>query len=135
MPGTAGRPIAIMTSIPQDTAPDGGEYDPVYLNARREAVVIFGVWVVCLLWSVPYCYIAGFPKEGQEFLPETLSTVGGIPSWVFWGILFPWVLATLFTTWFCFFYMVDDDLGEANEGADIQEEIEELHAAEQEGGQ
>ena len=34
-----------------------------------------------------------------------------MPDWVFWGIAVPWLVCVLFTTWFCFFYMADDDLG------------------------
>jgi len=34
-----------------------------------------------------------------------------MPSWVVWGIAVPWIVADIFTVWFCFFYMKDDDLG------------------------
>ena len=116
-------------------APTGDEqqFDTVYLNSRREAVIIFGVWVVCLLWSVPYCYIFCYPPGDAEFNPDTFSMIWGVPSWVCWGILFPWGASNLFTIWFCFFYMQDDDLGEAREGVDLAEEIAERHAAEDGG--
>ena len=79
----------------------------VFLNSRREAIVIFGSWFVALCWSVPYCYINGY---GHQVDPETFSTTMGIPSWLFGGILLPWIIADLFTTWVCFFYMKDDQL-------------------------
>ncbi len=122
-----------MSSASNAPATDDSQFDPVFLNARREAIVIFCVWIVCLLWAVPYCYINGYPAAGEEFNPDALKTVWGIPSWVFWGILFPWILANVFTTGFCFFYMVDDDLGEAHEDADLREEIAERHAVEEAG--
>jgi len=100
------------------------EYDPVFLHARREAWIIFGVWVVAFLWAVPFCYLNGY---GKTIDPQNFSTVWGIPTWLFWGIAFPWLVADLFTTWFCFFYMENDDLGEAHEGADVEEEIAERH--------
>jgi hypothetical protein len=61
----------------------------------------------------------------------------GIPTWLFWGIFMPWLAADAFTIWFCFFYMKDDELGEAHEGSDIEEELAELQApkqSSQEGG-
>lgn len=102
------------------------QLDPVFLNSKREAWIILGLWVVALLWSVPYCYFNGF-QTGLD--PETVETTMGIPSWVFWGIAFPWVVADLFTIWFCLFYMKEDDLGVAHEGEDLAEEIAEMHAA------
>lgn len=97
--------------FPSDQA-EPVEYDPVFLHARREAILIFVVWVVTLFWVVPFCYVHGYAKEVD---PETLRTIWGIPRWVFWGVAVPWVAADIFTVWLCFFYMTDADLGE--EGA------------------
>ena len=91
--------------------PDG-QWDPVFLHGRREAAVIFVVWIVLLLWTVPYCYLFGY---GDAIDPAALDTVLGVPSWIFWGVAAPWIVANLFTFWFCTRYMVDNDLGE--EGA------------------
>lgn len=102
------------------------EFDPVFLNARREAVIIFSVWVLALVWAVPFCYLNGYI---DDFDPDNFSTIWGVPTWLFWGIAVPWLAADLFTAWFCFCYMSDDDLGEAHEGADVEEEIAEMHAA------
>ena len=94
------------------------DYHPTFLNTRREAIVIFACWVVALLWAVPTCYFLGYNKS-----PEELATVLGIPSWVFWGVGVPWLVADVFTIWFCTFRMTDDDLGEndpqtgSNDGA------------------
>ena len=102
------------------------EYDPVFLHSRREAVVIFSIWVTAIVWVVPYCYFNGY---GGNVDPASISMIIGIPAWLFWGIFVPWLAADVFTIWFCFFYMQDDDLGEAHEGSDIEEEIAELQAA------
>ena len=95
-------------------APDreGYELDPVFLNSRREAIAIFLVWFVCLLWAVPVSYMLGY---GRDVTPENVSTVMGIPTWTFWGILVPWLAADVATTWLCFVFIKDDDLGQAED--------------------
>jgi hypothetical protein len=34
-----------------------------------------------------------------------------MPAWVFWGVVLPWGVCLLFSVWFCFGYIADDDLG------------------------
>ncbi len=114
----------------ESTEVDDAVYDPIFLNSRREALVIFSVWAVALVWAVPYCYFNGYSALSDS---SSVETVWGIPSWVFWGIFAPWLIADIFTTWFCFCYMADDELGEAHEGADIAEDIAASTAAEAEG--
>ena len=87
---------------------EGLVWDPTFLSARREAIIIFLVWVVCFLWSVPYCYLAGY---GAPAAPPHM--LWGIPSWVVWGIAVPWLVADVFTVWMCVAYMSDDDPLEA----------------------
>jgi hypothetical protein len=118
-----------MSSLPPPSKQDQVEYDPVFLHSRREAVVIFFVWLVTMLWAVPFCYINGYVTN---FDPQQFSTIWGIPMWLFFGIFVPWIVADVATTWFCFGYMVDDDLGQTHEGADIEEEIAEMHSADKE---
>jgi hypothetical protein len=103
-----------MNSASPPNEPGPVEYDPVFLHARKEAVIIFLVWLATLLWAVPYCYLNGYMHNVEI---DELATVWGMPSWIFWGILVPWLVADVFTTWFCFWYMADDDLGEAPERA------------------
>ena len=93
------------TPVPDDRP----EYDTVFLNSRREAVVIFSIWLAGLLWAVPFCYLTGYINN---YDPQTFTTTLGIPTWLFWGIAVPWLVADIITTWFCFWYLKDDDLGE-----------------------
>ncbi len=86
------------------------EYDPTFLNARREAIVIFLAWAAGLVWCVPYCYFNGYGLDH-----DNISTIWGIPTWLFWGIAFPWCLANVFTIWFCACYMKIDNLSLADE--------------------
>jgi len=87
------------------------EYDSFFLHARREAIIIFLSWVVAFLWAVPYCYNYGYSIENPAEIPTTF----GIPSWLLWGIAMPWLVADIFTTWFCFRYMKDGELGKASD--------------------
>ena len=89
----------------QHTLEEG--WDPVFLSARREALIIFAIWIVALLWAVPYCYFAGYGISSGD----QLETVLGVPSWAFWGIAAPWIVANAFTVWFCLRFMRDDPLG------------------------
>lgn len=93
--------------MPINTSDARSNQDPVFLHARREAIIIFLVWVVALLWAVPYCYATGYNIDANQ-----LQLIYGIPGWVFGGIVTPWLLANIFTIVFCLRYITDDDLGE-----------------------
>ena len=81
--------------------------DPVFVNSRREALIILILYAAALVYTVTYCYLFGYNRP-----VESIVTYWGIPDWVLWGILAPWTVCTIFTTWFVFAYMVDDDLGQ-----------------------
>ena len=78
-----------------------------FLNARREAWIILVSWAICLAWTVGYCSVYAY-----DVAVEDLSEVLGMPGWVVWGVLVPWLSATAFSTWFGLVYMTDDDLGQ-----------------------
>ena len=96
------------------------EPDPTFVNSRREAIVIFCTWFVALIWAVTYCKINGYDIEDPANIPTTL----GMPSWVVWGIAAPWLAADLFTTWFCFCFMKDDELGIAGDEEHLEHVVE-----------
>ncbi|MDA1014831.1 MAG: DUF997 domain-containing protein [Planctomycetota bacterium] len=96
---------------------DQYELDPVFLNSRKEALAVFLTWVVALLWAVPVCYFMGF-RTGID--STNVSMVMGIPTWVFWGIAFPWLVADVVTTWMCFKVIKNDDLGIAADELDAE---------------
>jgi hypothetical protein len=85
-------------------------------NARRESLLIMTVWLAALVWSVSVGYFAGSPRDGSE-----LSLVLGMPAWVFWGVVLPWAICLLFSVWFCFGFIADDDLGRDPEPGDGHE--------------
>jgi hypothetical protein len=88
----------------------------VYVHGRREAFVILGVWATCLVWTVGTSYALGFGAPSSA-----VKTVWGIPHWVFWGVLMPWIAATVFSVVFSFAVMADDDLGEDLPDTDADE--------------
>lgn len=110
-----------MSAVPPSSVEsDAFEPDPVYLNSRREGLVILCIWFAALMWAVPCCYLTGF---GEGIYADGVKTIWGMPHWVFLGIFLPWLVADVATTIFCFWFMQDDDLGEAHEGADLEEEV------------
>ena len=95
-----------------NSSSDEFELDPVFLNSRREACAIFGLWFLCFIWAVPVAYMLGY---GQDITPGSVPTVFGVPRWIFWGIVCPWLVADVITTWLCFRFIRNDDLGVAPE--------------------
>ena len=103
----------------QDTDRDAAA--TLYRHARREARVVAIVWGLALLWTVGYCYTRGYEHSPTCILVkigvavprsgEAIQTYFGIPDWVMFGIVAPWVACTLFALVFSLFWMKDDDLG------------------------
>jgi hypothetical protein len=116
-----------MNASPSPSKP----WDPVFLHARREALLILAIWGAALLWCIISSTSAGYAEVISTDAEGSISieTIWGIPRWVFFGIALPWLAADLFAIWFCFFCMVDDDLGEAQEGLDLEEELAEIEGA------
>jgi hypothetical protein len=84
--------------------------DPVLVSARREALVVFVIWVAAMSYTVTYCYQHGYHRS-----LESLTFVMGIPDWIFWGIVTPWSICVLASWAFSYLLMTDADLGEENE--------------------
>jgi hypothetical protein len=76
-------------------------------HARREGLVIMVVWGACLIWSMAVGYFLGYRREAAD-----MSLILGMPDWVFWSVVLPWGLCLAFSIWFCFAFMLDDDLGQ-----------------------
>jgi hypothetical protein len=82
-------------------------------NARREGLLIMAVWAAALIWSVVSGYHLGYDRSAAD-----IRLVLGMPAWVFWSVVLPWGLCLVFSVWFCFAYMADDDLGQDPEQGD-----------------
>lgn len=83
--------------------------DPVYLNARRETLVIVATCLVMAAVSLAVCFRMGMGAVSEEEVLE--QAIWGVPSWVFWGLFVPWIAGTAFTAWFAFTVLRDDPLG------------------------
>jgi Protein of unknown function (DUF997) len=81
--------------------------DPVYKRCRREALVALALWIAAGFYSVTTCYLLGYPKKAED-----LKLVWGMPNWVVWGILVPWVAFIFITAWYSLVFIRNDDLGE-----------------------
>ena len=91
------------------------QYDPVFLNARREALFILVLFAGCFVWALGVYFADGYYPDGN--IPQQVPKVLGMPRWVFWGIFMPWLFVDAVTVWFVFFFMKDDDLGESRDKA------------------
>ena len=80
--------------------------DPVLSSARKEAVAAVLLFSGALLYTVVYCAWKGYHRE-----PGTLTFVLGIPDWVFWGVLVPWLACSAIAFPFALWFMKDADLG------------------------
>ena len=86
--------------------PPPGREQRLLRNARREGLIILIVWAIALAWSVGGGYVLGYRRD-----PAAITTILGVPDWIFWCVVVPWGVCGLFVTWFCFGFMADDDLG------------------------
>jgi hypothetical protein len=84
-------------------------------HARREGLLIMAVWALVLTWSVGSGWLLGYDSAASARAALGLdgehAPIFGIPAWVFVSVFVPWGLCLLFSIWFCFFHMADDDLG------------------------
>ena len=77
--------------------------DPVLESSRREALFTVGVWISACVYTVGYAWAFAYrPEQGGPVL--------GMPGWVFWGIVTPWLVCTLVTCWFALRGMRDEEL-------------------------
>ena len=64
-------------------------------------------WAAALVWTVGVGYLLGYRRSSAE-----MALILGMPDWIVWSVVLPWVICLLFSVWFCFWYMADDDLGQ-----------------------
>jgi fatty acid desaturase len=83
------------------------EPDPLYINSRREALVLLAIFAAASIYTIVVCWIFGYGRD-----PSEVATYLGIPDWVMWGVFLPWTVCALVTVWFCFYFMADDPLEE-----------------------
>jgi fatty acid desaturase len=81
--------------------------DPVLVSARREALIVFCIWLAAMTYTVTACWAWGYGRD-----PATIRFVLGFPDWVFWGIICPWLVCFGISYLFSHVIMRDEALGE-----------------------
>lgn len=84
----------------------------VLRSARREALFVVVVWVGACAYTVGYAALFAY-RTG-----EPLQLLFGIPTWIVWGVIAPWLAVTLITCWYAFHGMKDQDLDEVPQPAE-----------------
>ncbi|ADV61948.1 hypothetical protein Isop_1363 [Isosphaera pallida ATCC 43644] len=94
--------------------------DPTVRHATREAIGIGLIWLGALVWTSTISYLFGYVDRSTiERQPPEFHLILGMPFWVVWGVMLPWILCAGISTWFALRVMADDDLG-----TDHAEELE-----------
>ena len=73
-------------------------------QSRRELWLILMALLGCAIWVISYCSVNGY-----NLSPEEVWTVLGFPDWVFRGVVLPWMIANIFTFWFCLRFLKNDE--------------------------
>ena len=94
------------------------QHDPIFASSLRELKWILVAWLAYFMWVMGYCGLFGYEVD-----PADLKIVMGMPSWVFWGIVMPWIAATGFTAWFSMIKMEDHPLPDSDVRPDSGTEI------------
>ena len=80
--------------------------DPVVKSGRREAAFALTMWFVAMSVTVATCYRMGYQQDPGE----PMTFVLWFPSWIFWGLIVPWIACGVVSTWFAFRFMEDEPI-------------------------
>ncbi len=88
-----------------------------YRQSLRELWWIVGTWIVFALWNIASGALFAFDLPGVE---EEVPVILGMPRWIFFTVLFPWLIGNVFIIWFALCFMKDTrlDEGETTEETD-----------------
>jgi hypothetical protein len=97
------------------------EEDPLLRNARFEAFLVLATWITAAVYSVTYCRLYGYLPENQE-----LKFTFGFPSWIFFGVVIPWLSCALVSLVISLFVMKGDSLGAESDDSLLSEDSDVL---------
>lgn len=89
--------------------------DPVLTTSRREAILVFFIWLAACTYTVGYCITFGYHRDA-----DSLTYVLGFPDWIFWGIIVPWTACTILCFFMANYFIADADLGEEQAETDLK---------------
>jgi hypothetical protein len=75
--------------------------EPSYRRTLKEAVVALLLWLGAGIWVLSVSYWLGYRRP--------VHSIGGIPNWVLWGVLVPWVTLFFVHSWYSLFFLRADD--------------------------
>ena len=75
-----------------------------YALCLKEFKFAFSATMIYIFLSCAISYVLGYNKTVEE-----ISIIWGIPSWVLFGVVIPWVLMVLLTAYYGFFVMEGDE--------------------------
>jgi hypothetical protein len=74
-----------------------------YRRTLKEAIVAVLLWFGAGVWVISVSYWLGYHRP--------VHSIGGIPNWVLWGVLLPWVTLFFVHSWYSLVFMRADDNG------------------------
>ncbi len=92
--------------MPEEPPQSSRSIDPLVHSSFLEAMLVSGIWLSAMIWSISVCYLMGYNRP-----PGELTLVLGFPDWVFWGIVVPWLTCTVVSCVFAVLFVRDGDLG------------------------
>ncbi|MFO0976046.1 MAG: DUF997 family protein [Planctomycetaceae bacterium] len=95
------------------STPQSSDLDRLVRSSLREALIVAGIWLMAMVWSVTVCWTMGYGRKADQ-----LKLVLGFPDWVFWGILVPWLACTVVSWIFGAWCVRDGELGKDVDDAD-----------------
>lgn len=131
-------PRAFWESRHMNRSAGADRLDPLYQHTKREARWIVRLWLVAMIYTCSVCYLFGYTSHPPDpastgpaiggFLgplhrfdrtgPSLTFPLGwGIPDWVFYGVVIPWIVSILASIYFCYVVFHEDDLGDDAEQA------------------
>ncbi len=93
-----------MTPPPSDRdARQARHFAQCVREAKFCAAVWIAAWVVCATIALKFGYL---PPEQR---PDEPWLILGMPGWVFFGVIIPWLILIGLTVWFAAAYIKDDE--------------------------
>ncbi|GHV33200.1 hypothetical protein FACS1894187_00820 [Synergistales bacterium] len=83
------------------SASHGGKH---YELCLKEFKFAFTSTMAYILISCAICYITGYGRSGED-----MAVFGGLPLWVLFGVVGPWILMVLLTVVYSIFIMKGDE--------------------------